>query len=139
MGKPQAYVDERGYVYPTRNGPSAGGVLTAIFMLVMIAVFAGLFALQFGIIRPFAQPSAPVLPPTAVLRVIQPDGGSRPIQQEVAPAVPAAPAQAQPAPAVHESAPSPVPPARQVIIVKNGADPAAAPVVIDRGTKRKAP
>lgn len=107
--------------------------LVALAALAMIAAFSVLIAERLGYLGTPQVQTAPVLPPTAIIREIQ-----------LRPPQPAAPAPVEQAPAVvAPAAPAPVVPTvaavapvvRQVIIVKNLATPGAAPVVIDRGTK----
>lgn len=114
--------------------------LFGLVLLAMLIAFSLLIANQFGYSFGGAtQQPAPVLPPTAIIRVVAP-AAAQPAPIQAAPAPIVAPEPAQPAVAAPvEAAPEPAAPARQIIIIKNGADPGSAPVVIDRGTKRRSP
>lgn len=121
---------------PARRNGGIVNFLIGLVCLAMIVAFAVVTARELGFLGSPA-PSAPVLPPTAIIRVIAPQPQSEPAvrQPVVAPtAVPAPAMEQQPALVVPTA-----PPARQVIIIKQAGNPGAAPVVIDRGTKRKSP
>jgi hypothetical protein len=112
-----------------------------LFILIMIAFFSAMALERFGFIRPFGpfaeQPAPGLAIPTPIIRIIEPSGERQPIVQP-APVPTAVPAPAIVAPAAEQPAAPPAP-ARQIIIVKQVDNPAAAPIVIDRGTKRKSP
>lgn len=116
--------------------------LFGVLIIVMIIAFSALAAAQFGYSFGGAT-QQPAPQPTAIIRVVAPAAPvvqPAPIQAAPAPAVapePAQPAVAAPEQPVVEAQPAPV--QRQIIVIKNGADPGSAPVVIDRGTKRRSP
>ena len=113
--------------------------LLNIVLIVLVLGFAAAMVVRSGLIGGLSTPSIPLPAPTPIIRVVQPYVEEAPAPAQVVPSVaPAAvaPVTSQEGPGATE--PTPVV-ARQVIVVKNGANPAAAPIVIDRGTKRKTP
>lgn len=137
MTKAHAYVDKDGMVHELPHGPKLGSILTAIFMIVIIVAFSLLIADMLG----YSPTRTVAPPPTPIIRVVAPQEppqappAAQPPIEQPAPVAPALVAP-RPAPAIEQPTPAP---ARQIIIVKNGSDPAAAPIVIDRGSKRRSP
>ena len=124
---------ERPY-YPREHG---GGFIWKLAGLAFILSVTAMTLYRLGILDALLAPRSMPLPaPTPIVRVVDP---YREPAMPVFTAVPAIAAPAVIAPAAAPEAPSeadPAPPVRQVIVVKS---PGAAPVVIDRGTKRKTP
>lgn len=121
-----------------RQGNPILNFLVGLVCIAMTVAFGIIAAQSLGYLGvPGVAPPAPILPPTPIIRVVAPQPAA-PVEQPVRPAVaeqaPAAPAVA-PAPAEQPTAA----PVRQIIIIKQADNPAAAPIVIDRGTKRKSP
>lgn len=126
---------------PARRGGGVLNFLVGLVCLSMTIAFGIIAAQSLGYLDvPGATPAAP--PPTPIIRVVAPQeppqalpAAQPPIEQPA----PVAPALVAPRPVVAPAVEQPTPAARQIIIVKNGSDPAAAPIVIDRGTKRRSP
>lgn len=117
-----------------------GGIVNFLVGLVCVAMFVAfslLIADRLGYL-PSAPVAPPIPPPTPIIRVVAPAPPAQlapAAEQPAQPAVVAPQPVVAPAPAVEQ----PTPATRQIIIIKNGNDPAAAPIVIDRGTKRRSP
>jgi hypothetical protein len=124
---------------PARQGSGILNFLVGLVCVAMTIAFGVIAAQSLGYLGvPGAERPDPA--PTPIIRVVAPQPAapaqSAPVEQPVRPAVPTP---VQPAAVPASVVEQPAPPVRQIIIVKNGNDPAAAPIVIDRGTKRKSP
>lgn len=115
--------------YDAPRGAGLGGCLANLALLVIIAAVGVLAAERVGLLGQPQTTIAPILPPTAIVRVIQ----SAPVAAPAAPRATEAPAvQQSSAPAPQEGAQAAPP--RQLIVIKHEGN---APVVIDRGSKRR--
>lgn len=137
------YYDERN-IPMTAQTASRGGFTNFLVGLVALVLLIGLsltIASMLGYSTSVTDTrSAPIPPPTPIIRVVGP-ALSQPqpaVEQPVRPAV-VAPAVQQPVVAPAPAEQPTAPPTRQIIIIKQADNPAAAPIVIDRGTKRRSP
>ena len=126
---------ERVY-YPREHG---GGFIWKLAGIAFILSVTAMTLYRLGVLDALLSPPGVPLPaPTPIVRVVDPYRDvTRPV--EAPPTV--MPAQAAPAVSAPQAAPGaaePTPAVRQIIVVKSTA-PGAAPVVIDRGTKRRSP
>jgi hypothetical protein len=121
---------------PARQGSSILNFLVGLVCLSMTVAFGVIAAQSLGYLDvPGA--AQPIPPPTPIIRVVAP-AQSAPVEAPVRPAVvvPAAEQALPPAPVIEQATSAP---ARQIIIIKQADNPGAAPIVIDRGTKRRSP